>query len=96
LGEYERLMFEGRSYTNRKLHRSRRLAAGLPDRRLQPDDRVALVTSECPKMVAMYPAVWHAGMAIVRAPPLEEHELKCILENSAAGERAELAGNRTS
>ena len=85
-GEYERLIFDGRSLTNRELHeRSCNLAGGLRDLGLGPGDRVASVMPNSPEVLVIYPAVWRAGMTIVPILPLlESQELQCILENSTA------------
>jgi long-chain acyl-CoA synthetase len=85
-GEYERLIFEGRGYTNGQLHDlGCRLAAGLIALGLSPDDRVVLILPNCPEVLASYPAVWRAGLTVIPVLfLLEASELTYILENSGA------------
>jgi len=85
-GEYERLIFEDRSYTNRQLYdMSCGLAGGLRGLGLEPDDRVVLMMANGPQVLVSYPAVWRAGMtAIPVLFLLEASELAYILENSKA------------
>jgi long-chain acyl-CoA synthetase len=85
-GEYERLIFEGRSYTNRQLFdMGCRLASGLRGLGLEPDDRVVLMMANGPEVLASYPAIWRAGLvAIPVLFLLEASELAYILENSGA------------
>jgi long-chain acyl-CoA synthetase len=85
-GEYERLLFEGKSYTNRELHEaSSRLAAAFAALGLGPGDRVVVTMPNCPEVLVTYPAVWRAGMTIIPVLfVLEERELQYILENSGA------------
>ena len=50
-GEYERLVFEGRGYTNRYLHeRSCRLATALHALGLSPGDKVVVMMTNCPEV----------------------------------------------
>ena len=61
-----------------------RLAAGLA-RRLSPNDRVALVMSNCPQYVELLFACWHAGLCAVPVQAkLHPKEFEFILENSGA------------
>jgi len=85
-GEYERLIFEGRSYTNRQLFdTSSRLAAGLKGLGLVPGDRVVLMMANGPEVLASYPAIWRAGLTVIPVLfLLEASELAYILENSGA------------
>jgi long-chain acyl-CoA synthetase len=85
-GEYERLLFEGRSYTNRELHEmSCRFATALLSLGLKPGDKVALMLPNCPEVLVTYPAVWRAGMTVIPILfLLDARELEYILENSAA------------
>ncbi len=85
-GEYERLVFEGRSYTNRELHdMSRSLAGGLTELGLEPGDRVVVMMPNGPEVLAAYPAAWRAGLTVVPVLfLLDANELRYILENSAA------------
>ncbi len=85
-GEYERLVFEGRTYTNRELHEmSCRLAQALVDLGLSPGDRVVVMMPNGPEVLVSYPAAWRAGMTVIPVLfLLEAHELEYILVNSAA------------
>jgi long-chain acyl-CoA synthetase len=85
-GVYERLLFEGQSYTNRELHdRSLRLATALGALGLSPDDKVVVMMPNRPEVLVSYPAIWRAGMtAIPVLFMLEASELRFILENSEA------------
>ncbi|HVU04579.1 MAG TPA: long-chain fatty acid--CoA ligase [Polyangiaceae bacterium] len=85
-GEYDRLVFEGKTYTNRELHeRSTRLATALGRLGLVPGDKVVVLLPNCPEVLITFPAVWRAGMtAIPVLFLLEAHELRYILENSEA------------
>lgn len=85
-GDYDRLLFEGKSYTNRALYdQSRRLASALAGLGLGPEDRVVVMMPNCPEVLVCYPAIWRTGMtAIPVLFLLEAHELRYILENSGA------------
>jgi long-chain acyl-CoA synthetase len=85
-GEYERLWFEGRSYTNRELFESsRRLAMALKRLGLRPDDKVVVMMMNSPEVLVSYPAIWRAGGVVVPVLfLLEAHELRYILEDSQA------------
>jgi len=85
-GEYERLVFEGRSYTNRELHdRSARLATALQALGLKPGDKVVVMMTNCPEVFVSYPAIWRAGMvAIPVLFLLEANEVRFILKDSDA------------
>ncbi|MFW5924702.1 MAG: class I adenylate-forming enzyme family protein [Myxococcota bacterium] len=83
-GEYDRLIFEDRTYTNRDLHeRSCRLASALAD--LGIDERVVVMMPNGPEVLVSYPAIWRAGLVVVPVLfLLESHELRYILEDSRA------------
>jgi long-chain acyl-CoA synthetase len=85
-GEYERLVFEGRTYTNRELlDASRRLAAGLESLGLRADDKVVVMMPNCPEVLISYPAVWRLGVTVIPVLfLLEAHEVAYILRNSEA------------
>jgi long-chain acyl-CoA synthetase len=85
-GEYERLIYEGRSYTNRQLHeQAARLASALSAHGLAPDDRVVVMMPNAPEVLVAYEGIWRGGMtAIPVLFLLEAHELRYILDNSDA------------
>ena len=85
-GEYERLVFEGETYTNRELHeRSLRLAAGLTSLGVGPGDRVVVVTMNSPDVLVTYPAIWRTGAVVIPVLfLLEAHEVEYVLQNSGA------------
>ncbi len=85
-GEYERLVFEGRRYTNHELHAwGTRLASGLRTLGLEPGDRVVLVMMNCPEVLVTYHAIWRAGFTVVPVLfLLDVHEIAYILKNSRA------------
>ncbi|HEX4447667.1 MAG TPA: long-chain fatty acid--CoA ligase [Polyangiaceae bacterium] len=85
-GVYERLVFEGRGYTNRELHDlSCRLAGALVGLGCRPGDKVVLMMPNAPEVLVTYPAAWRAGLAIVPVLfVLEARELAYILANSGA------------
>ena len=85
-GEYERLVFEGKTYTNRELHEaSRRFARALTDLGLAPGDKVIVMMPNCPEVLVAYPAIWRAGMTVIPVLfLLEPRELELILRSSRA------------
>ncbi|HEX3771274.1 MAG TPA: long-chain-fatty-acid--CoA ligase [Polyangiaceae bacterium] len=85
-GEYDRLVFEGRTFTNRQLHEaSMRLAGALVALGCAPSDRVILMMPNAPEVLVAYPAIWRAGLAVVPVLfVLEARELAYIVRNSAA------------
>src|SRR6266480_1798032 len=85
-GEYERLVFEGVSYTNRDLHQmSCRFARALMDLDLRSDDKVVIVMPIGPEVLVTFPAIWRAGMVSIPVLfLLEAGELATIFENSKA------------
>ncbi len=85
-GEYERLVFEGRSYTNRALRdQSARLASALSGLGLGRDDKVVVMMPNGPEVLVAYEGIWRAGLiAIPVLFLLEAHELRYILEDSDA------------
>jgi long-chain acyl-CoA synthetase len=84
--EYERLVFEGRSYTNVLLSdMAARLASALEGLGLGVDDKVVVMMPNGPEVPVSYEGIWRAG--IVAIPVLfllEAHELRYILEDSGA------------
>jgi long-chain acyl-CoA synthetase len=85
-GEYTRLWFEGREYTNRELHElSCRLAGALTQLEIGRDDRVVVFMSNCPEVLISYPGIWRVGAVTVPVlQVLEAHELAYILQDSKA------------
>jgi long-chain acyl-CoA synthetase len=85
-GEYERLVFEERSYTNRALRdQSARLATALAGLGLAADDKVVVMMANGPEVLVGYEGIWRAGLvAIPVLFLLESHELRYILEDSGA------------
>jgi long-chain acyl-CoA synthetase len=85
-GEYDRLVFEGRTHTNRELHeRSQRLATAFGGIGLGRDDKVVVMLPNCPEVFVSYPAAWRAGLIVIPVLfLLEAEELAYILENSRA------------
>jgi long-chain acyl-CoA synthetase len=85
-GEYERLVFEGKTLTNLDLHEaSLRLAGALVELGCRPEDRVVLMMPNGPEVLVAYPAIWRAGLVVVPVLfVLEARELAYIVRNSAA------------
>jgi long-chain acyl-CoA synthetase len=85
-GEYERLVFEGRSFTNRALRDdAARLAAGLEGLGLRADDKVVVMMPNGPEVFVAYEGVWRAGLVVIPVLfLLEAEELRYILEDSGA------------
>jgi long-chain acyl-CoA synthetase len=85
-GEYERLVFEGRSYTNRDLAlQSARLATGLEALGLVADDKVVVMMANGPEVFVAYEGIWRAGLvAIPVLFLLDARELRYILDDSGA------------
>jgi long-chain acyl-CoA synthetase len=85
-GEYERLVYEGSTYTNRHLHdMSRRFAGGLIELGLSPGDKVVVMMPNRPEALVAYPAIWRAGMTVVPVLfVLDARELELILMSSRA------------
>jgi long-chain acyl-CoA synthetase len=85
-GDYERLVFEGRVFTNRQLHESScRLASALLALGCKTGDRVVLMMANAPEVFVTYPAVWRAGLVVVPVlHVLDARELAYILQNSKA------------
>ena len=88
-GEYERLVFEGKRFTNRQLHEaSQRLAGALVALGCAPSDRVVLMMPNSPEVLIAYPAIWRAGLAVVPVLfVLEAREVAYIVRNSEANRK---------
>jgi long-chain acyl-CoA synthetase len=85
-GDYERLVFEGETYTNRELHeKSCRLSAAFIELGLRKDDKVVMLMPNGPEVLVTYPAIWRAGLVSIPVLfLLDAHELAAILEGSGA------------
>jgi long-chain acyl-CoA synthetase len=85
-GEYERLIFEDKSFTNRELHElAARLASALSALGLFPDDKVVVMMPNGPEVLVAYEGVWRAGIIVIPVLfLLEAHELRYILDDSGA------------
>jgi long-chain acyl-CoA synthetase len=85
-GEYTRLHYEGRSFTNtEELHYAGQIARTLLERKINPGDRVLTFMPNTPQMTAMFQAVWTIGAIMVPINPLwSVAELAYTLENSGA------------
>lgn len=69
-GEYEKLIYEGASYTNaNRLRYAAALAGVLRDRGIRPDDRVAVMMLNSPEVEAAIQACWMLGAAILPITP---------------------------
>ena len=65
-GEYDRLVFEGKTFTNRELHEaSLRLAGALAGLGCAPGDKVVLMMPNGPEVLVSYPAIWRAGLVVI-------------------------------
>jgi long-chain acyl-CoA synthetase len=85
-GEYDRLAFEGKTFTNRDLHEaSLRFAGALVELGCGLSDKVVVMMPNGPEMLIAYPAIWRAGLVVVPVlSVLEARELAYIVQNSAA------------
>ena len=86
LGDYENLIFEGRSYSSGELlERARRAGSGLTKLGVEPGNRVVVLMANCPEVAITYNAIWRAGAVVTPvvfliSPP----ELTHILADSGA------------
>jgi long-chain acyl-CoA synthetase len=86
LGDYENLIFEGKSYSSGELFdRARRAGSGLTKLGVEPGDRVVVLMANCPEVAITYNAIWRAGAVVTPvvfliSPP----ELTHILADSGA------------
>src|SRR5438128_907879 len=61
-GDYDRLHFEGRTYTSLELADiAKRAATGLLELGLQPGERVLVMVPNGPEVGSVYGAAWRAG-----------------------------------
>jgi len=86
LGEYDRLIFEGKTFTNRQLaDQAKRFASALSGIGLVPGDKVVLMMPNSPEVLVAYEGLWRAGITVIPVLfLLEAHELRYILDDSEA------------
>jgi long-chain acyl-CoA synthetase len=86
LGDYESLVFEGRTYRSGELFdRACRVSSGLAKLGVSPGERVVVLMANCPEVGIAYSAIWRAGAVVTPvvfliSPP----ELQHILADSGA------------
>ena len=86
LGDYENLVFEGRTYRSGELFdRACRASSGLVKLGVSPGERVVVLMANCPEVGIAYTAIWRAGAVVTPvvfliSPP----ELQHILADSGA------------
>jgi len=86
LGDYESLIFEGRTYRSGELFdRACRVSSGLVKLGITPGERVVVLMANCPEVGVTYSAIWRAGAVVTPvvfliSPPELEH----ILADSGA------------
>src|SRR5215470_7040849 len=79
LGDYESLVFEGRTYRSGELfERACRASSGLVKLGVSAGERVVVLMANCPEVAIAYSAIWRAG-ALVTPPELQQ-----ILADSGA------------
>src|SRR5438552_18521375 len=62
LGDYESLVFEGRTYRSGELFdRACRAPSGLVKLGVSPGERAAVLMANCPEVGIAYSAIWRAG-----------------------------------
>jgi long-chain acyl-CoA synthetase len=85
-GNYTRLHYEGKSFSNvEELQYAGKIAASLRDRGIRPGDRVLTVMPNTPQLTATFQAVWTIGATIVPVNPLwSVSELAYAIYNSGA------------
>jgi long-chain acyl-CoA synthetase len=86
LGDYESLVFEGRTYRSGDLFdRACRVSAGLAKLGVSAGDRVVVLMANCPEVGITYSAIWRAGAVVTPVVFLiSPAELQHILADSAA------------
>ncbi len=85
-GDHETIWFEGRWYASGEIYeRSRKLASGLIELGVQPNDRVMVMMANGPEVAISYGALWRAGAVITPAIfLLSPDEIRHILHDSEA------------
>ena len=67
-GDYDSLVFEGRSHRSGDLFaRASAIATGLGGIGLVPGDRVVVTMANCPEVGIVYQAIWRAGLVATPA-----------------------------
>jgi long-chain acyl-CoA synthetase len=86
LGDYESLVFEGRTYRSGELFdRACRVSTGLVKLGVSPGERVVVLMANCPEVGITYNAIWRAGAVVTPVVFLvSPHELQHIMADSAA------------
>jgi long-chain acyl-CoA synthetase len=87
LGDFDEVVFEGRTWRSAELHeRSRRLAGGLAGFGVAPGDRVVVFAANCPEVRIAYHAIWRAGAVVTPAIfLLPVPELRHVVGHAEAG-----------
>ena len=86
LGDYESLVFEGKTYRSGELFdRACRASSALVKLGVSPGERVVVLMANCPEVGIAYTAIWRAGAVVTPvvfliSPP----ELQHILADSGA------------
>jgi long-chain acyl-CoA synthetase len=86
LGDYESLVFEGRTYRSGELFdRACRASSGLVKLGVSPGERVVVLMANCPEVGIAYSAIWRAGAVVTPVVFLiSPAELQHILADSGA------------
>ena len=86
LGDYESLVFEGRTYRSGELFdRACRASSGLVKLEVSPGERVVVLMANCPEVGIAYNAIWRAGAVVTPVVFLiSPAELQHILADSGA------------
>ncbi len=86
LGDYESLVFEGRTYRSGELFdRACRASSGLVKLGVSPGERVVVLMANCPEVGIAYNAIWRAGAVVTPVVFLiSPAELQHILADSGA------------
>ena len=86
LGDYESLVFEGRTYRSGDLFdRACRTSSGLVKLGVSPGERVVVLMANCPEVGIAYSAIWRAGAVVTPVVFLvSPAELQHILADSGA------------
>jgi long-chain acyl-CoA synthetase len=85
-GDYASLLFEERWHGSAELfERSRRIAGGLTELGVGPDDRVIVMMANCPEVGIIYNALWRAGAVVTPATfLLPPEDLRHVIADAEA------------